>query len=645
VVFPTDWIKRASNDLRRVGESLLPISRQLHEYARKLGNLVEGEYASEADDPRVRLLSEALHISSEADKRLSWANQELYRITQGWPNQSSHPLTSRPNGNKELAISLSSLQQERNELETLSQIARELNSTLEFNSVLERVMDRVIRFVNAERGFLMLINPTTQEPEFTIARDERSQPIDESQFATISRDTVRRVIHDRKPMFINDAQADPTKSMLMHSISSIMCAPLIVRGDCIGAVYVDRRLSRSAFESLHRELLLAREGKPPQLQETTAFEPRHHELLLAFCDQAAIAIQNARLFEQIRKDKQYMDNIFGSIANGVVTTDSAGKITAFNAAASFILALSPDQAIHRHYMEVFKLLPEGVGLIPLLNKAHTEHEHGTVVNEPIECTIPGRSGTISLNCYVSSLRDTQGEHIGMALVIDDQTAIKEARAKVERIRTMFERYVHPHVVQELMKNPRALNLGGETKEISVVFADIRGYTLLSESMQPYEVMHMINGYLEKMCDAIWEEKGTLTAFLGDALMAIFNAPLHQDDHALRAVRAAWYMREAVRNYQRELPEELRVSFGFGVNTGPATVGNVGAPGRLQNYTAIGDTINVASRLQNRATDNDIYVNNSTYWQVYSHALFDQPLSLTVKNKTARLTVHRLLRLL
>ena len=105
------------------------------------------------------------------------------------------------------------------------------------------------------------------------------------------------------------------------------------------------------------------------------------------------------------------------------------------------------------------------------------------------------------------------------------------------------------------------------------------------------------------------------------------------------------MREAVRNYQHELPEASRVSFGFGVNTGPATVGNVGAPGRLQNYTAIGDTINVASRLQSNATDNDIYLNNSTYRLVYRNALVDPPFGLTVKNKTAPLTVHRLLRLL
>jgi class 3 adenylate cyclase len=343
-----------------------------------------------------------------------------------------------------------------------------------------------------------------------------------------------------------------------------------------------------------------------------------------------------------------MDNIFGSIVNGVVTTDSDGIITAFNAAAGVILSLPPEKVMGLHYTEAFKALPQ-VGLVSLLNLAHTQHEHGTIVDQTIECEIPGRSGTISLNCYVSSLRDTHGVHIGIALVIDDQTSIKQSQAEkarfeeqAKKVRRVFEQYVHPNVVQQLMQNPLALNLGGETKEISVVFADIRGYTRLSESMPPDEVMHLINRYLKIMCDAIWEEEGTLTAFQGDALMAIFNAPLPQGEHALRAVRAAWKMRAAVLDHQRSLPKEAHVSFGFGVNTGLATVGNVGARERLQNYTAIGDVINVAARLQNSATDNDIYINDTTYTQVYRNALVDPAFRLNVKNKTMPLTVRRLL---
>jgi class 3 adenylate cyclase len=144
-----------------------------------------------------------------------------------------------------------------------------------------------------------------------------------------------------------------------------------------------------------------------------------------------------------------------------------------------------------------------------------------------------------------------------------------------------------------------------------------------------------------MCEAIWEEEGTLTAFQGDALMAIFNAPLQQDDHALRAVRAAWKMRTAVENYQLSHPQETQVSFGIGVNTGLATVGNVGAQERLQNYTAIGDVVNVASRLQNNVSDNKILLNDTTYQQVQHAVNVGMPFSLNVKNKSSALTVRYL----
>ncbi len=632
----TDWLQKTGDDLRTASDALLRISRLLNEHAQKLEVAVEGKYVSDTGDPRVRLLSDALHISRVTDVELGRLALSMQRVAQQWQSQQQMPPASDTDESErereKLATSITHLQKERNELETLYGIARTLNSTLEFDEVLRLVMDRVIEYVNAERGFLMLVNPTTQELEFTIARDKDAHTIPESEFATakVSRQTILRVIQTLTPLFTDDALLDDAlkaqESIRVYSIRSIMCAPLIVRNHCIGAVYVDSRINARLFR------------------------PKR-DLLLAFCNQAAIAIDNARLFadlnkaiQQVREDKQYMDNIFGSIANGVITTDSAGIITTFNAAASLILRLNPEQARGKHYQEAFQGLPQ-IGLIHILRHAHQNHEHGTVVNQAIECTIPGREheGAVSLNCYVSSLRDTQGEHIGMALVIDDRTEIKRSEARAKEIRRLFERYVHPNVVQQLVQNPLALHLGGETKEISVVFADIRGYTSLSESMSPVEVMPLINRYLNIMVEAIWEEEGTITAFLGDAIMAIFNAPLPQQDHALRAVRAAWKMRQAVEQHQRTYPQEVqKVSYGIGVNTGLATVGNIGAQGRLQNYTAIGDVVNVASRLQSNVTENNILINETTYLQVYRSVQTDLPFFLPVKNKSHPLTV-RLLR--
>ncbi len=592
---------KANKDLREIGDTLVRISRSLHEHTHKMEVAVEATYASERSDPRVRLLSDTLHISRLADLELWRLNQSIQRVLtllqgqDGGEAQAESPFASSQapfeREREALNTSISTLRRERNELETLYSIARVLNSTLEFDEVLRLVMDQVISVVNAERGFLMLVNPATHELEFTIARDKRKCTIDEKAFK-ISRSTVNRVVRTRE-----------------HN--------------CIGAVYVDSRINANLFV------------------------PKHRELLLAFCNQAAIAIDNARLFADLTKtirkvneDKQYMDNIFASIANGVITTDSSGIVTTFNDAAARILRINPKSAVGRHYQEVFTERSQ-VGLADLLQNARIYHEHGTMVTNSVDCVIPG-AGEVSLNLYVSALRDTQNALIGTALVIDDRTEIKRSEAQTKEIRRIFERYVHPKVVQQLIKDPMALNLGGETKEISVVFADIRGYTRLSERLAPEQMMNLLNSYLEIMVKEIWDEEGTLTAFIGDALMAIFNAPLPQDDHALRAVRAAWKMRLAVQKYQQDQPQEIPIAFGFGVNSGLGVVGNLGSQGRLQNYTAIGDAVNVAARLQQNTLDNNILLNHSTFLQVRQHVMASRLPPMSVKNKTAPLDVWSLL---
>jgi adenylate cyclase len=628
VTTPYDW--NNSTDLRSIGDALMRISRKLHTHVHKLEIAVEGEYAGDTSDPRVRLLNEALNTSRSADLELGRLNQAMQRVgllMQGQTTGAFQPVQKATfdREREALTTNITNLKREGSELKTLYQIAQTLNSTLEFDEVLSMVMDRVIEVVRAERGFLALANPGGGVLEFTIARDKEARSIPRSEFK-VSRSTVERVISTQEPLLADDAQINrdfkENESIVTYGIRSIMCAPLIVRNTCIGAVYVDSRISANLFG------------------------PKDLELLRAFCNQAAIAIDNARLFTQINKDKQYMDNIFASIDNAVITTDASGIIKTFNKAAGEILKLDPLGAIEKHFEEVFRERPQ-LGLTELLRDAITQQAHTTIVPRSVECELPER-GLVNLTFYISPLRDVasrrnrNGTYIGTAVVIGDRTEQKRAEAQVKNIRRIFERYVHPSVVQELIKDPKALNLGGETKEISVIFADIRGYTRLSESMAPEDVMNLVNRYHKIMCEAIWEEEGTLTAFIGDALMAIFNAPLPQKNHALRAVRAAWKMRMAVAAYQRSQPQEMHVSFGFGVNTGLATVGNVGSQERLQSYTAMGDTVNIASRLQTNVTDNNILINESTYIQVSRHVLVGQPFPLSVKNKAAPLTVRYLI---
>jgi len=613
---------QSSKDLRFIGETLVNISRLLHEQAQKLERAVEGTYVAEASDPRVRLLSEALNVSRSADLQLGRINEAAKRVLvalQDQLNKGEQSLIPSLAG----ALSISenpssfdiseSLERKRDELDTLYKIAQVLNSTMEFEEVLRLVMDQVIKFVDAERGFIVMVDPEKRTLQFKIARDKEAHTIGSNDFDRISRSTVEQVVRT-KHLVRPDVTYDPTKSMMDNKIRSVMCAPLIVRGDCIGAVYVDSRMKANLFTQ------------------------EDEKLLDSFCNQAAITIDNARLFSKVKEDKESMDNIFASMASGVVATDSKGVITTFNRAAAEILGLNPFKVVGQHYREVFGALPQ-LRLAELLDNVMVEHRHGTIVAHSIDGTIPIR-GPISLDVHPSLLLD-EGANIGMALVIDDRTEIKRAKAETKEIRAIFGRYVHPNVVQQLIEDPKALNLGGEIKEISVISADIRGFTALSESLASKEVMNLLNNYFDILVKQIWDEEGTVTGYWGDMLLAIFNAPLRQEDHALRAVRAAWKMRLAILDYQRSRPQDLQISLGIAVNTGEAVVGNLGSHGRMQNYTAIGDTVNVASRLQGEAKDNNILINHSTFVKVRGFVQVDTHESMYVKNRKEPLDVWHL----
>ena len=173
----------------------------------------------------------------------------------------------------------------------------------------------------------------------------------------------------------------------------------------------------------------------------------------------------------------------------------------------------------------------------------------------------------------------------------------------------FKRYVAPEIVNEVLKDEEAVREpGGKMVDIAVLFVDIRGFTTMSESLSPEEVVSILNRYLTLVSDCILEYGGTLDKFIGDAAMAFWNAPLPQEDYVMSALRAAEAMRQGSKDLSQELLEKYgrTVSFGIGVHAGKAVVGNIGSPKRMD-YTAIGDTVNTSSRLESNAPAGTIYI--------------------------------------
>jgi class 3 adenylate cyclase len=176
-----------------------------------------------------------------------------------------------------------------------------------------------------------------------------------------------------------------------------------------------------------------------------------------------------------------------------------------------------------------------------------------------------------------------------------------------RIDRLFRQYLSPDVAQALVDDPTRAELGGEVVEVSVLFADLRGYTPFSERTAPTEVVGMLNEYFGAAVPAVFSEGGTIVQFMGDALMAIFNAPIRQPDHALRACRAGLALQLSL----GDAPSHSnRPRFRVGINTGPALVGNVGSA-ELRNFSALGDTTNVAARLQTYAEEGSVVIGERT----------------------------------
>lgn len=180
----------------------------------------------------------------------------------------------------------------------------------------------------------------------------------------------------------------------------------------------------------------------------------------------------------------------------------------------------------------------------------------------------------------------------------------------EQIRELFERYLPSPVARYLIDDPSRANLGGERREVTILFADLRRFTALAEKMAPERLIEVVNTYLSVATEAIFAQEGLLDKFMGDAVMALYNALLPQPDHALRAVKTAFALRDSLEHHNIE----PSLHFGCGINTGDAVVGNVGSEA-LMNFSAIGDAVNVAQRLQEQAKGQQILLSRATYDQV------------------------------
>lgn len=224
--------------------------------------------------------------------------------------------------------------------------------------------------------------------------------------------------------------------------------------------------------------------------------------------------------------------------------------------------------------------------------------------------------------------------------------VAERRQKM-LIKGMFSQYVNPNVVDELVANPEKLRLGGERDKLTVMFTDIEGFTSISESLKPENLVAVLNEYLSLMTHIIFSNQGTLDKFEGDAIMAFWGAPIPQADHAMRACRTSLEMFDSLKIMREEWKKEDKpvINIRIGLNTGDMIVGNMGGLGRFD-YTVIGDSVNLAARLEsaNKQYHTRLMIGEQTYTMVSDQVIARELDKLVVVGKTEPVTVYELMQL-
>jgi adenylate cyclase len=508
-----------------------------------------------------------------------------------------------------------------------------LEQSLDLEKTLQSVMEEARLLMQADRSTLWLIDEASGEFWSKVKSGDGKSLVE----LRIPSNTgiVGHVASTGEHLNIPDAYQDPrfnpeADKRTGYLTRTILCMPVFDSGGKLIAV---------------TQLINKAQG---------TFNTSDEAFMRAFNIQAGIALENAKLFEDVLVEKQYQKDILQSLSDAVFSTDMEGRIVTINDAAMDLLGCptESDQArdlrhqwelalYHRPVWEVIPLenlrfrltdslstgarhyVPEQSLKVALVSAADSTcslaiqdsqkpklyHLWGET-DDPA-AVVPRaqvQPHERSINLTVNPLTNPEGRVLGGLLVLEDISQEK-------RMKSTLYRYMTPGVAERVMALGEDTMMKGERKDVTVLFSDIRGYTTLTENLEADKVVEMLNAYFETMVEAVFNFEGTLDKFIGDALMAVFGAPLPLKNHAWAAIQSALDMRRRLQQFNQDRLEthQPEIRIGIGISSGEVVSGNIGSQRKME-YTVIGDGVNLSSRLEGVTKEYgcDIVISEYTY---------------------------------
>ena len=491
------------------------------------------------------------------------------------------------------------------ELQTLFDISLSLNSVLDIKQLSEEVLIRSVSTLNASSGFILQTTKNSPILSLLSSFNINDDILSGAMFSKTSL-PFKTIWKDKKS--INVPTNSSTLLMKKTNYEECLVSPIVGKRNILGCIVLGNKETR--------------DGVIP-------FDKNDKDILEALSAQAGIAMDNAKLFEEINAAKRFNESIMGSIATTVITINLMGEIDSVNRAGALLVGKDLKDIIGEHYSYFFSKDPS------LCNAIETAENLLETVSD-LNSSLFTKSKNTKINYSVAPLKDEKNEHLGTVVAIEDIT-------EQSKIKNTFKRYVSKSVVDQLLDDDQKLNLGGEERDVTVLLSDIRGCSAMSEKMKPKEVVSTLNAYFSEMIDIIFEYDGTLDKIVGDELMVVFGAPISRATDTDRAVKTAIKMVETLKkfNEKRAKKNKVPVNAGIGINKGKVISGNIGSKDQMD-YTVIGDTVNLGARLCSFAGPLKIIISDSVKKEIGDDYKTRKLAPIKVKGKRKPVGIYKVL---